>query len=555
MSKEKQNGSGISRRDFVKTGSTAGLGAAAFAGLASTEAEAQSSAQVWDETADFVIAGAGTAGLAGAISALDHGASVIMVEENYDIGGHGIVSGGSVNLGGGTSRQRRHGVEDSADQVFEDWISHERANSRYSDREMVRAFADENAVTFEWLVENGVDFQDHVRGGSAMPQRQGRAVQWPVHEELITTDPDPTRAGSGVLRALEKSARAKGVKILLLHKMTSLVRETPTSGRVLGITAVHEGRELRIRATKGVLLSTGGCSSNVLFRRMFDPRLTEEYQVAGEPYSKQTADGELAAMAIGASLWSTANQTARSGSPITKTANIGCRWGYRNLRWLPDSPIWDLAGSSGLPRVNWQNAIMVHEYGRRFYNEMATGHDFFDAALAYHGNPDRLNGGGPIWAVFDEAAVARQRWDPTPPNVDPSGGYFFKADTIAELAGIIRNEYQSRPVPAAALQETVDRYNSFVDAGTDEDFGKPTPRYKIQTPPFYAAWSTPILHDCLTGLRTTTKAEVMDVDGEIIPGLYCAGESQGGFAQHGLGRCLVFGRIAGRNAALNGGEA
>ena len=95
----------------------------------------------------------------------------------------------------------------------------------------------------------------------------------------------------------------------------------------------------------------------------------------------------------------------------------------------------------------------------------------------------------------------------------------------------------------------MNRYNSFVTAGVDADFNKPTPLHKIEKPPFYAAWATPILHDSLTGLRTDTHAQVIDIRGEVIPGLYCAGESQGGFAQHGLGRCLVFGRIAGRHAA------
>ena len=101
----------------------------------------------------------------------------------------------------------------------------------------------------------------------------------------------------------------------------------------------------------------------------------------------------------------------------------------------------------------------------------------------------------------------------------------------------------------AALQETVNRYNWFVAMGTDIDFGKNTPLHPIAKPPFYAAWATPILHDTLTGLRTDTNAQVMDTRGEVIQGLYCAGESQGGFAQHGLGRCLVFGRVAGRHAA------
>ena len=124
--------------------------------------------------------------------------------------------------------------------------------------------------------------------------------------------------------------------------------------------------------------------------------------------------------------------------------------------------------------------------------------------MSYSGDPNKKNGGGPIWAIFDAETVTRQRWDPTPPNVDPNG-YFYSGDTIAELAGEIKNPYQTLSMRGAVLQETVSRYNSFVDTGTDADFGKPTPRYKIQTPPFYAAWSTPILHDSLCGLRVDTR--------------------------------------------------
>jgi succinate dehydrogenase/fumarate reductase flavoprotein subunit len=73
--------------------------------------------------------------------------------------------------------------------------------------------------------------------------------------------------------------------------------------------------------------------------------------------------------------------------------------------------------------------------------------------------------------------------------------------------------------------------------------------FKIQKPPFYAAWSTPILHDALAGLRISRRGEVLDIRGQVIPGLYCAGESAGGFSLHGLPRVTVFGRIAGREAA------
>jgi succinate dehydrogenase/fumarate reductase flavoprotein subunit len=96
----------------------------------------------------------------------------------------------------------------------------------------------------------------------------------------------------------------------------------------------------------------------------------------------------------------------------------------------------------------------------------------------------------------------------------------------------------------------VARYNSFVDGGEDKDFGKPTPKFKIQTSPFYAAWGTPLVHDTRTGLRINAKCQVIDLNGKLIPGLYCAGESAGGFNQHGMGRCTTQGFIAGRSAAV-----
>ena len=551
MRKRKLKEQDVSRRDFLKKGATAGVGATTLAGLGGKDLEAQN---FWDLSADVVTIGAGTAGLAAAISALDHGASVIMVEENVDIGGHGMCSGGQVHLGGGTSNQRKRAVEDSADQVFRDWIRHDHGQSRYSDRDLVRAFADENAATFEFLIENGVEFQDHLTGptGASTVPRQQRTVQWPIASERVTHH--PTRVGSGLVRAIEASARSKGAQVLLRHKMTSIVRESPSAGRVLGVTAVHEGRAVNIAARKGLLVATGGSSSNVNLRRTFDPRLTEEYQVAGEPWSRQSGDGEIAAMAVGAALWATANQTAEAGIAISKTRHIGCRWGYSSLIWQPDARVFDLARASGLTVGDWQDVILVNQTGRRFWNELDARYDFFAAAMAYSEGSSSLNGGGPIWAIFDHDAVTREGWDPRPPHVDPDG-YFFTGDTIAELARTIENPYQSRPISPDVLQATVARYNSFVDTGTDADFERRSPLHKIQTPPFYAAWATPILHDSLTGLRTNVKAQVIDIRGQVIPGLYCAGESQGGFAQHGLGRCLVFGRIAGTDAALNGGTA
>jgi succinate dehydrogenase/fumarate reductase flavoprotein subunit len=502
----------------------------------------------WDHTTDVVVIGAGAAGLPAAISARDHGASVIVVDENFDIGGRGMLSGGRVQVGGGHALQRKLNIKDSPNQIFQDWVRHDHAESRFSDRDLIRRYADENVATYDFLIENGVEFiEEPIQSpdASSVP-RIFVTKEWHIPSQVIA--PRRNRNGSGLVRRLEESARNKGAQIFLKHKMTGIVREQHNSGRALGITTANGSRAVNIRANKGVIICTGGHIGNVNFRRMFDPRLTEEYQQAGEPYSHQGADGELAAMDIGASLWATAIQTIDAGVWITRTAHIGCRWGYSSLVYEPESPVFPLARATGLTVNDWQHIILVNQFGKRFWNEVDESHRFFDAALAYHGDETKLNGGGPIWAIFDADTVKRENWNPRPPHVD-ADGYFYSADTISELAAKIKNPYQKQPMSGAALQETVSRYNSFAAAGADADFNKPAPLYKIEQPPFYAAWSTPILHDALTGLRTNTDAEVIDTRGEVIPGLYCAGESQGGFAQHGLNRCMVFGRIAGRHAA------
>ncbi len=564
----------------------------------------------WDMEADVVVIGSGAAGLPTAIVAIDSGASVIVVEANYDVGGHAIMSGGHTPLGGGTSAQKKYGIMDSPDLVFSDltdWSVVQPNGSpdfRYSDRAVIRAFADNCAPTYEFLVANGVKFAEkapdsqgaHSIGNSA--PRENHAT-W--SEGAGPASPNG-RPGTSLIRSLEASAREKGVQFLLNYKMTSIFREAPSdivSGRVIGITAQYTPTILpgattplqsyrsngninstkasvNISATKGVVIATGGSTSNVNFRRMFDPRLTEVYQVAGEPYSFQDASGELAAMAIGASLWGFANQTLENGDNIRTKRAIGCRYNY--FTWLPDSPIFPLVRATGLSVKDWQDLILVNQVGQRFYDETkgdypagnkyndinpyitgsylnaanieydATKYNFFNAAVAMNAAsapPDYS--AGPVWAIFDSDAVRREGWKVTPPNVDPDG-YFFSADTLTDLATAIKNRYQPTSMVGATLEATVARYNYFVDSGTDSDFGKPTPRYKIATPPFYAAWATPLVHDTRTGLRINEKCQVMDMNGQLIPGLYCGGESAGGFNQHGLGRCTCQGYIAGKNA-------
>jgi len=585
----------LSRRNFVRT-AAAGLGASALAAVQATPIEsAQGGAQVpkrWEREADVVIIGAGATGLPAAIEAIENGASVIIVDANTDVGGHAIVSGGNIALGGGSARQQKYGVKDSPDLLFSDltdWSVVEPngfPDYRYNDKEIIRAFADNSAATCDWLVAHGVVFVEktpdnagaHATGNSAPRENHATPMQWPQMQTGVPVAPDKqatTSSGIGFVRPMEASARKLGAQILLQHRMTSIVRESQNSGRVLGITATNNGKTLNIRAKKAVIIGTGGHSSNVNFRRIFDPRLTEEYQTMGEAYSTRDASGELAAMALGASLWGAYNQTGEFGEALTKAGRIGSREGYVNLNWMPESPVFARAGATGLRVADWQNVILVNQIGQRFFDETRGQYptannygaikpyvpgsylnaanikydptNFLNAALA--GTGESVNGGGPIWAIFDADAAKREGWNIAPPDVDVAGGLFSSGNSIEELARNIVNKYQRKPMPPEALQDTVRKYNSYVDAGNDADFGKPAPKYKIQTPPFHAAWSTPVVHDSRAGLRINAKCQVIDVNGDPIPGIYCGGESAGGFSIHGIARCAVQGRIAGREAA------
>ena len=229
----------VSRRNFLARGAAAGVGAVAIAGTGAHEAAAQNgNASIkWDYAADVVIIGAGVAGLPAAITARDHGASVIIVDENFDIGGRGMLSGGRVQLGGGHALQQKLGIKDTPDKVFLDWVRHDHGESRYSDRDLVRVFADENVPTYDFLIENGVEFiEKPIRSPDASTvDRIFVTKEWHIPSEVDA--PRRDRNGSGLVRRLEESARKKGAQILLKHKMTWIVREKHNAGRVLGITS------------------------------------------------------------------------------------------------------------------------------------------------------------------------------------------------------------------------------------------------------------------------------------------------------------------------------
>jgi hypothetical protein len=217
-----------------------------------------------------------------------------------------------------------------------------------------------------------------------------------------------------------------------------------------------------------------------------------------------------------------------------------------------DSPVWPGGARNGMPKhslqhvqCDWRNCSPA------WIKQMYNSYPATDAALAMNEGSQAPNYySGPLWAIFDSDTIERDGWNIKPPFT-ADNGYFFSADTIEELAKKIYARHEFQRVPLKHLKDTVRKWNTYVDEGTDPDFerGKDAPMHKINKPPFYAAAICPVWHDSYGGLRINGKGQVIDTEGAAIPGLYSGGEASGGGNQHGLGRALVHGYIAGTNIA------
>lgn len=581
----------VSRRQFVQ-GSALGLAGVTAAGSMATAARADE--PTWDYEADVVVVGAGGGGLPAALKALADGASVIVVEANWDCGGHAAVSGGNLHSGCGIRYQTDYGIEDSKDQYYIDHTMGTLTVSRMNDRAYIHAIADAMVEAYDFILDNGVlvqekaaeDKNSYLKGYTECDS----VPRWTYTDaatEGWASYFGKGEGGIGITRPLEQSAREQGAQFLMNYHMDEIFREN--GGRVQGIRASYTptilpgqtepltnlmtngnidttAQTVTVKATKGIVLATGGSTGNLVLRTAYDPRLGPEFDgLAGMPFSDQDGSGEIAAMKIGAALGGMANYMQKGGHQISMASRAGCRYGYGS-GYTKDSVLWPLLVATGVP-MDYESMIVVNMLGARCGNE-DTAHagkykdetyDFFDTALssvlitdpANDGQARRL--GGPLWAIFDQATADRNDWSMEQGTVDYDNGYCFKADTLEDLATQVVNKYyEDIAMDPAVLSATVAAYNNAVDTGVDDEWGRTTLVNRIETGPFYAAWCTPELHDCYSGLRVNPDMQVIDIEGNLIEGLFACGEVSAGQRAHGLGRVITSGFISGRSAAAGG---
>jgi len=671
----------MNRRDFFKAGAAAGVGAAALGAPVAAQAaghEAGPGGITWDYEVDVVICGGGCAGITAAIRARDAGASVLVVDANYDLGGRMLHSGSFLSLGGGDVIQKRDmageadaegyitvppveepaELDDNVDLLFTDvtdWsIVDPKAQSpyRYNEREMMRAWAENCPPTREFLMANYVrftrvsgthgggglsrarapycflmlgDVTDIRKGtitaedaGLADPERTSAFAPVKMEDAASLVGPGAVRNGVALARPLEFSMREKGVHVMLNRHFDDLIREEPFAGRVVGIRASYTPRihpesgqrlesfwqngniderrpSVNIRARKAVVLASGGHAGNPEIRSMFYGAMREPaFPTSGMALLGPAAqDGTAlkAALRIGANM---AGMQQNLSYPTTFhiASRLGTRDAYTDM--YPGHPTFPFRAATGLAvgGSGFEEFIAVNQVGKRFFNEVrlpkrpganrypgdkaAPGQGLehkpldwrncaaewvrqsytydhgLDAAIAMNeGSKAPHYHSGSLWAIMDQDAIDRTGWELRFPFVNESNGYFFKADTIQELAGKIFAGHPFARVPLSHLPATVETWNGYVAAGADPEFEreKDAPMYAIAKPPFYALSIMVVWHDSYGGLRCNGRHQVIDMDGQPIPGLYAGGEAVGGFNKHGLGKGHVQGFIAGTFAA------
>jgi len=523
-----------------------------------------------DLEVDLLIAGAGPAGMTAALVASLEGLAVLLCEKSNQVGGTGSTSAGTLWIPG-NSQSRAAGFSDSAAQAdrYLDALIGEAGN-----REVRNAYLQSGPAVIDYLCERsdvkflacGVhpDYRSNVPGAAIagraiVPEPfDGRLlgpefsrIRPPVPEFMLfggmmvgkadisrligrfnsignfiysakllaryladrLNYPRGTRLmmGNALIGRLFYSLRRNRVPIMFDAAIADLAGDR---NGIKGARLRSGGKDILVKARRGVVLATGGYGHNRNFRAAFMPKPVPEYSMS---YEGNQGDGVGIGQRLGAAV-----------APERCTSGL----------WTPVSIVPRSDGTKGLfPHLVLDRAkpglIAVNSAGRRFVNEAASYHDFVLAMF----ESNKAEAAIPAWLVCDAAFIAKYGLGVVYPGHRNPGkfaenGYLVRAQSLDELARKIA-------IDAVQLSDTVSRYNGFAKSGVDVDFGKgetelnrfngdadhkPNPCIgPVQMPPYYALAVWPADIAVSTGLATDADARVLGNDGKPIPGLYACG--------------------------------
>lgn len=511
MSDEKKQ-TEISRRNFLKaTGAvtaTTGLALATLGLTASKSVAAEvPMPKKWDESYDVVVVGSGFAGLSAAIEAKNANASVVVLEKMPVAGGNSTINGGGMAVVG-SPLQAAAGVKDSVDLMLADMF---KAGLGLNYPVQARMVAEKSLEAFLWCRDYlGVKFKSKLAqfGGHSAPR----------------THTTHNQSGSGFVRPMLAKVKELGVPLKKKTYVKRLIQDK--GGRVVGlevITRYVEGRENSgptkfIKANKGVIMAAGGFAADVTYRSTQDPRLTAEIN--------------------------TTNHSGATGECLKEMLRVGAN--PVQLSWVQLGP-WASPDEKGFGLAPIFAAYSAFTHGVMI--NPATGERFVDELADRKVRADAIIKTGNVSVAICDADGVTASAHVMPKLLDRKVVITF--DSLKDLAAHYK-------IPYAKLKAQIERYNSYVAKKNDPEFGKPLimKQKPIVNAPFYAVRLWPKAHHTMGGVEINTKAEAINIEtGTPIAGLFACGEATGG--THGACRlgtaaipdCIVFGRIAGKNAA------
>lgn len=518
----------LSRRNILKSS----IAAAAALPLAGVKAVELKDGTTWDKTADVVILGYGGAGACAAIEAHDAGAKVLILEKLAAGGGNTAVSSGGFMV----------------PKSKEDAYAYLNATYTFSDsekdEELLRKFCDEIMSAKDFITGLKPDTKLMIYGHAGFKSLPGADT---IDKYRIRGK----KRGGDMLFDTYRYAVEEVRKIEVMYE-TPALEIIMHRGEVVGVLASLQGKTLHIRANRAVVLATGGYE--------FDPQslktfaLGRDIQGLGSPGN--TGDGLRMAQSVGARLWHMTSYSCPIGMkvPGLKTAV--------QLNILAPSHIWvDQDGKRFVNEKGLDNHTCIYAV-----NQMDPIRHRYPRIPCYLIMDEKARKTGPIsGGATSGFALNREGYKWSADNsAEIASGVIIKADSIAELAEKIK-------VPADALTATVEHWNKDITAGKDTEFGRilkrdlkgktafagreaPIVSEPLGEGPYYAVALYPTMLNTQGGPKKNVSGQVMDTLDRPVPRLYAAGElgSMWGSIYQGAcnnAECIVFGRIAGRNAA------
>jgi len=457
----------------------------------------------WDQETDVIIVGAGGAGLVAAIEATNAGAAVQVYEKGSLPGGNTSFSGGVLQASQ-TKYQDQFGIHnDTPEKHYQYWIQ---AGEGAPDQDLIRLMAYNSKNDIEWIGSLGVNYTK-IYAVDPIPYISPDLLLPRLHVA--------DGAGGAYTTLLKQIVQSLGVQILTSSPVNSLVYDSVKG--VLGVKAQISGKEASIKAKKAVILACGGYDRNEEMAKAYCPQLYWDIQnglCLASP--NNVGDGIKMGMDIGADL-----------------AGMGGTISYPSIR------IGRAEGGQPIP------GIWVNKYAQRFVNEAA---HYGYVSRAIFDQEEHI-----VWAIFDEkvkqmGGAAIGGWSDDL-SAEIASGLIKTAATPGDLASAIG-------VNNGQLPLTLEKWNNDMADGVDTLFNKQVGLQALDTAPYYATRVLCYNVGSCGGVRINTQAQVLDLQGNAIPGLYAAGMVSGGFIgpyYPGSGTAVtatvVFGRIAGRNAA------